>query len=113
MKEILLYGIPLWVGLPLTGWYFEGWLGLKSAIVGLFILGVYIASEILVEKKSRKISGSDAVALMVASFGIRLIVLLVVALLVNYYSDLNLLVLLLTVALGFTAMLFMSVKNWL
>lgn len=113
LKEILLYGIPLWLGSPIAGFYFAGWLGFKSAIAGLIVLGAYIASEVLVREKSRKLPDSQAIALIVASSGARLIALLIVSYLLYQFSNLNLLILLLTVAFGFTAVLFISIKNFM
>ena len=113
IKEIVLYGIPLWIGLPLIGWYFEGWLGLNSSLFGLVVLSAYIASEVFVDKRSRNIPGSKAVKLIVVSFGARFIVLLLITILLYLYTTISLMFFLITVAFGFTAMLFISIKNWL
>ena len=113
LKEILLYGSPLWIGAPLIGLLLEGWLGLKSALAGLLILTAYIASEVFVSERSKRLPDSTAVALIVASPGVRLIALLIVTYLLYRFTGLNLLILLATVAFGFTAVLFISIKNWL
>ncbi len=79
----------------------------------MVVLGIYIASEILVAEKSRKLSGGEAAALMVGSFLARLLILLVVSYLLYRFSNLNLLIFLVTIAVGFTILLFVNVKNWL
>lgn len=113
LKGTLLYGVPFWIGSSLIGWYLKGWVGLKSATAGLVVLGIYIASEILVAEKSRKLSGGEAAALMVGSFLTRLLVLLIVSYLLYRFSNLNLLIFLATIAVGFTTLLFANIKNWL
>jgi hypothetical protein len=57
--------------------------------------------------------GRKAVALIAASFVVRLSVLMVVSYLLYRFSDINLLFFLLSIALGFTTVLFISIKNWL
>ncbi|HEY3375676.1 MAG TPA: hypothetical protein VGK02_11550 [Candidatus Aquicultor sp.] len=111
--EILIYGLPFWIGILVAAWFYKGLIGLESTLVGLGILSVFLASEVFVDKKSKRLSGAKAVALIAGSFGVRLIALLVVSYLFYRFSELNLFILLLTIAFGFTAILLISMKNWL
>lgn len=111
--EILLHGLPFWIAAPIIGWYIDGWLGLKSSLIGLLILGLYVGSTGTVTKKSQKISAKKAVAFAVGGFWVRLIGLWIVVFSLSRFLKFNLTLLLLTVAVGFTVILAMSVKNWL
>jgi len=113
LREILLYGIPFWIGAPIAGWYLDGWLGFKSSVIGLLLLGAYIGSTAIVAEKTKRTSAKKAVAFAVASFWTRLFGLWLLVYLLSHALELNLLVLLLTVAFGFTAILAISAKNWL
>lgn len=116
LKEIALYGLPFWVATLLIGWYFKGLLGLQSAFVGLILLVLYVVSSAGFAKKSdqylRKSAGA-VVGIAVAGFWMRLIGLWLLAYLVSRIVQLNLLVVLVTIAFGFTIVLAISVKNWL
>lgn len=113
VKEILLYGLPFWVAAPIIGWYVDGLLGLTSSLIGLLLLGVYVGSAVIVTEKSRRVSAKKTVAFAVGGFWIRLIGLWVLVFILSRILVLNLLLLLLTVAIGFTVILAISVKNWL
>lgn len=113
LREILIYGIPFWVGAPIAGWYFDGLLGLKSSVAGLLLLGAYFGSTAVIAEKSRKTSAKKTVALAVAGFWARLFGLWLLIFFLSRVLELNFLVLLITVAFGFTAILAISVKNWL
>ncbi|MHB8840767.1 MAG: hypothetical protein ACYC56_03095 [Candidatus Aquicultor sp.] len=116
LKEVVLYGLPFWIGALLAGWYFKGLLGLQSAFVGLIFLGLYVGSSVGFAKKSDqylKKSAGAVVSITVAGFWIRLIGLWLLAFLVSRIVQLNLLVVLVTIAVGFTVVLAISVKNWL
>jgi small-conductance mechanosensitive channel len=112
--EILLYGVPVWLGAPALGWYFAGATGLKSATVGLVIVAFYIAAEIFAAERFKVIrDNGKAIAFLIGSLIARIAVLLVASYLMYRFTAFNLLALLLTVVAGFTAMLFISTKNWL
>jgi len=113
VREILIYGSPLWIGAPVVGWYYDGLLGLKSALIGLLLLGVYIGSTIIAARESRRLSAKKTVAIAVAGFWIRLIGLWFLVFLLSRFVELNLLVLLITLAIGFTATVAISAKDWL
>jgi len=116
LKEIALYGLPFWAGALVAGWYFKGLLGLQSAFVGLILLGIYVLSSTGFIKKSDrylKKSAGAVVGIAVAGFWIRLIGLWLLAFLVSRIVQLNLPVVLVTIAVGFTVVLAISVKNWL
>ncbi len=116
LKQIVLYGSPFWLAALLVGWYVDGWLGVKSAIIGLILLGMYVGSSAGFAKKSdqylRK-SAAKVVWIQIAGFWFRLIALWIVALLILRIVQLNLLIVLTTLAFGFTIVLAISVKNWL
>lgn len=113
MREVILYGLPLWIGIPIIAWYFDGWLGLTSAVVGLLILAIYTGSTVIIASKTPKRSTKVAVALAVVGFWARLFGLWLLIFILSQVLELNLLVVLLTVAFGFTAVLLLSIKNWL
>ena len=113
IREILLYGLPFWIAAPIIGWYVDGWLGLKSSLVGLLVLGVYAAGTVIATEKSQKSSAGQAVAFAVGGFWVRLIGLWILVYLMSRILALNLLFLLLTVAIGFTVILAISVRKWL
>lgn len=113
VREILLYGLPFWIAAPIIGWYVDGWLGLKSSLIGLLVLGVYTASTVIATEKSQKSSSGQAVAFAVGGFWVRLIGLWILVFVISRILALNLLFLLLTVAIGFTVILAISVRKWL
>lgn|GEM_PF-2451990 len=112
-RAILLHGLPFWIAAPIIGWYINGWLGLKSSLIGLLVLGLYVGSTVTATKKSQRFSAKKAVAFAVGGFWVRLIGLWIVVFSLSRFLELNLTLLLSTVAVGFTVVLAMSVKNWL
>ncbi|MCL6471249.1 MAG: hypothetical protein K6T91_00345 [Firmicutes bacterium] len=116
LKEIMLYGLPVWTGAVLAGWYFWGWSGLWSTTIGLALLAAYILSEVgfvkLSDKYLRK-SPRAMVAIAAAGFPIRLIGLWFLVYLISHIVRPNWLIALTTLAFGFTVMLAISMKSWL
>lgn len=116
MKEIALYGLPFWIGAIIAGWYFGSWVGLRSAVVGLILLGIYAGSEAGFAKLANRFqvkSPAKVVGIAVAGFWIRLIGLWVLAYVLSQLVQLNLLIILMIVAFGFTIILTISAKIWL
>lgn len=115
LREILLYGIPFWVGAILLGWYFGGLLGLKSAVVGLILLGIYVGSSTIVTKKfdqARKKSANKAMVIVLAGFLIKIIGLWLITFLLTLVVELNLPILVLTIAFGFSITLIIAILDW-
>ena len=113
LRDAMVYGIPIWVGAPIAGWYADGLIGLQSVLAGLFILSAYIGSMSFVARRSKKMSARKTVAIAVAGFWARLVGLWLLVFILSRFLELNLLVLLVTIAFGFTAILATNVKNWL
>jgi len=116
LKEIAFYGLPFWVGAIIAGWYFGGLIGLRSAVVGLLLLGIYAGSEAGFARLANRFqskSPAKVVGVAVAGFWIRLIGLWVLAYVLSKLMQLNLLIILMIIAFGFTVVLAISAKNWL
>lgn len=116
LKDITLYGLPIWLVAMLAGWYFWGWSGLWSTIAGLALLGIYTAGEVgFVKLADKYLLKSPRVMVGIAAVGFpaRLIGLWLLVYLLAHFVRLNLLITLVTLAFGFTVMIAISMKSWL
>ncbi|MBE0446505.1 MAG: hypothetical protein IBX64_00075 [Actinobacteria bacterium] len=125
LKYIILHGIPFWIGAILAGWYFGGYLGLRSVIIGLILLGIYVGSSVvfagLAERFREKSATNEvaikksvvkAVVIVVGGFLIRLTGLWLIVYILSLAIELNLPILAFTIVIGFTVILAISIRNW-
>jgi hypothetical protein len=100
------------VGAIAASWFTTGWIGVKSVIIGLALLTVYIVISLIFAKKFdqfRTKSTGLAMSIVLAGFFVRLMALWVATFAIYKFVEINLMALALTVGFGFTVIMLITI----